>query len=112
MDFGNSIAIDEYGAMDSLLKNDLVVAVHRGKDSKVCSPDLLQLGLVNNKLPNWYRNTAGVQIFFFSESRSPMEAAEGIKKYPLVVAEVRKNKKMTSVGHTLRHNKCWIHTSY
>ena len=42
----------------------------------------------------------GYKFFFFSESRSPIEAAEGLRKYPLVVAEVRKNKKMT-----LGHNK-------
>ena len=109
VDFGNSIAIDEYGAMDSLLKNDLLVAVHPG-DSKVCSPDLLPLGFVNNKSPNWYRNTAGVQIFLFS--KSPMEAAEWLSKYPLVVAEVRKNKKMTSVGHTLRYNRELKHATF
>lgn len=105
MDFGNSIAIDEYGAMGTLLTNDLVVAIHYGNDSKICSPDLIQLGFIKNKSPNWYRNTAGVQVFFVPKPISSINTAEELAKHPLVVAEVRKNMKMTSVGHMLRYNE-------
>ena len=87
VDFGNSLSIDQYG---SILPNGLLVAVNLDNDTSLECPDnLLRLGHVQNTLPNWYRTTAGVQMFPASKPLSD-DNMEKLAKYPLIVVEVRK----------------------
>ncbi|XP_068752704.1 uncharacterized protein [Montipora capricornis] len=87
IDFGNSLPIDEYGNMDTVLKGSLLVAVNLDADGPMkCSDNLIKLGLVDNDDTDWYRNTAGVQIFPASRSLSDDEM-EKLENHPLVVAE-------------------------
>ena len=88
VDFGNSLPIDESGAMDTILKGSLLVAVNLDVDGPIkCSDNLIKLGLVHNDVTDWYRNTAGVQIFPASRSLLDKEM-EKLENHPLVVAEV------------------------
>ncbi len=88
VDFGNSLPINENGRFDTRILDDLHVAVNLDTNpSMTCSDDLLWLGLIHNKFPRWYKNTAGVQVFPAIESLSP-DTMKKISQHPLVVAEV------------------------
>ncbi|KAJ7393674.1 positive regulation of synapse structural plasticity [Desmophyllum pertusum] len=88
VDFGNSLPIDENGSFDTKILGNLLVAVPLDTNpSLTCSDDLLWLGLIYNKFPNWYHNSAGVQVFPTLGSLSPDEI-KTIGQNPLVVAEV------------------------
>ncbi len=89
VDFGNSLPIDENGSFDTKALGDLYVAVPLNTNpSLTCSDNLRWLGLIHNKVPNWYQNTAGVQAFPALGSLSPDELRK-LSQHPLVVAEVR-----------------------
>ena len=89
VDFGNSLPIDKHGRLDTTILDQLLVAVApQTNPSPSCSDDLLWLGLIYNKFPNWYQNTAGVQVFPSLGSLTPDEMKK-ISQHPLVVAEVR-----------------------
>ncbi|KAL9985862.1 hypothetical protein ACROYT_G008311 [Oculina patagonica] len=88
VDFGNTLPIDEKGSVDTEIRGDMFVAVPVNQNpSLTCSDDLLWLGRIYNKVPNWYQNTAGVQAFPSLVSLSPAEI-KTISQHPLVVAEV------------------------
>ncbi len=88
-DFGNSLPIYENGSFDTRVLGDLYVAVPLNTNpSLTCSDNLLWLGLIFNKFPNWYQNTAGVQAFPALGSLSP-DVLRKLSQHPLVVAEVR-----------------------
>ena len=89
VDFGNSLPIDENGSLNTKITGDMFVAVPLNNNPSLsCSDDLLWLGLINNKFPKWYQNTAGVQAFPALLSLSPDEI-KTISQHPLVVAKVR-----------------------
>ena len=91
LDFGNSLPINQSGSMDTKIFDKLLVAVPLDTNpSMTCSDNLLWLGLIYNKFPNWYQNTAGVQVFPSIGSLSADEL-EKISQHPLVVAEVHKH---------------------
>ena len=88
VDFGNSLPVDENGSFNTNTLDNLLVAVTLGTNpSLTCSDDLQWLGLVHNKFPNWYQNTAGIQAFPSVGSLSP-DLMKKICHHPLVVAEV------------------------
>ena len=88
IDFGNSLPIYENGSLATTVMGDLLVGVPLNKNPSLeCSDDLQWLGLVYNMLPNWYRNSAGIQVFPTFGSLSDHEK-EIINHTPLVVAEV------------------------
>ena len=88
-DFGNSLPIHENGSFDTKILGDLYVALPLNrKPSFTCSDNLRWLGLIHNKVPNWYQNTAGVQAFPSLGSLLSHEIRE-VSQRPLVVAEVR-----------------------
>ncbi|XP_078360554.1 uncharacterized protein LOC144644874 [Oculina patagonica] len=87
-DFGNSLPIYENGSFDTRVLGDLYVAVPLNTNpSLTCSDNLFWLGLIHNKFPNWYQNTAGVQAFPALGSLSP-DVLRKLSQHPLVVAEV------------------------
>ena len=89
VDFGNSLPIHENGTMGTSLYESLRVALPLNKNpSLTCSDDLLWLGMVYDKYPNWYQNSAGVQIFPALGSLLD-EQMEILSNHPLVVVEVR-----------------------
>ena len=56
IDFGNSLPINSDGSMSTSHYGDLYVALPKGEHPKLdCSDDY--------KLPQWYRNTSGIQTF-------------------------------------------------
>ncbi len=88
VDFGNSLPIDKNGSLDTKILDELLVAVDLYTNpSLTCSDNLLWLGLIFNKFPNWYQNSAGVQVFPAIGSLSPDELGK-LSQHPLVVAEV------------------------
>lgn len=88
IDFGNSLPINENGTMDTGLYDGLLVALPLNKNpSLTCSDNLLWLGMVYSKYPNWYQNSAGVQIFPALGSLSDDEMGK-LSSHPLVVVEV------------------------
>ena len=90
VDFGNSLPIDENGSFNTNILAILLVAVNLDTNpSLTCADDLQWLGLVHNKLPNWYQNTSGIQAF---PSVGPLsvDLMKKISQHPLVVAEVDK----------------------
>ncbi|XP_078360553.1 uncharacterized protein LOC144644871 isoform X2 [Oculina patagonica] len=88
VDFGNSLPTDYNGSLDIKILDKLLVAVTLDTNpSLTCSDHLLWLGLIYNKFPNWYQNSAGVQVFPAIGSLSPDEMKK-ISQQPLVVAEV------------------------
>lgn len=88
VDLGNSLPIDEDGNMDTILKNSLLVAVHLDNSQPTkCSDNLIKLGMVFNSDTNWYKTSAGVQIFPDQGSLSD-DAMSKLADHPLVVAEV------------------------
>ena len=90
VDFGNSLLLNSDGTLaTSLYYENLLVALHLEKDASLtCSDDMLWLGIVNDKLPNWYHNNSGVQAFPARGSLSDDEM-EKLSNHPLVVVEVR-----------------------
>ena len=105
IDFGNSLPIDEYGNMDTVLKGSLLVAINLDADGPMkCSDHLIKLDLVHNNVANWYRNTAGVQIFPASRSLSDDEM-EKLENHPLVVAEVSINSPTRSLDSFGQHRE-------
>ena len=89
IDFGNSLPIDESGAFDTSITNDLILAVSLDRNpSLTCSDNLLWLGLIYSKSPNWYQNTAGVQVFP-TLGKFCSDLIQTVNKNPLVVAEVQ-----------------------
>lgn len=88
VDFGNSLPIHENGTLFTDLYDSLLVALPLNEQpSMTCSDDLLWLGVVYNQYPNWYQNSAGVQIFPALGSLSENEM-EKLNSHPLVVVEV------------------------
>ena len=88
VDFGNSLPIHENGTLFTDLYDSLLVALPLNEQpSMTCSDDLLWLGVVYNQYPNWYQNSAGVQIFPALGSLSENEM-EKLNSHPLVVIEV------------------------
>ncbi|KAL9985892.1 hypothetical protein ACROYT_G008344 [Oculina patagonica] len=88
VDFGNSLPIDENGNFDIGILGDLYVAVPLNTNlSLTCSDNLRWLGLIHNKVPDWYQSTAGVQVFPANGSLSS-DDMKTIHQHPLVVAEV------------------------
>ncbi|KAL9985890.1 hypothetical protein ACROYT_G008342 [Oculina patagonica] len=86
-DFGNSLPITETGSFDTRVLGDLYVAVpFNTNPSLTCADDILWLGLIHNKFPNWYQNTAGVQAFPALGSLS-LDVLRKLSQHPLVVAE-------------------------
>ena len=88
VDFGNSLPIDENGHLGTDDLGTLFVAVPRDTHPSLnCSDDLLWLGFIKYRTPNWYKNTAGVQVFPSLGTISPQDM-DTINTKPLVVAEV------------------------
>jgi len=88
VDFGNSLPIDENGHLGTDDLGTLFVAVPRDTPPSLnCSDDLLWLGFIKYRTPNWYKNTAGVQVFPSLGTISPQDM-DTINTKPLVVAEV------------------------
>ena len=89
IDFGNSLPIDENGAFDASTIDDLIVAVPLYENPWLdCSNTLLVLGQISYKSPNWYQNTAGIQVFPANRNFLPDEM-KTIVNHPLVVAKVQ-----------------------
>ena len=89
VDFGNSLPINENGSMDTKILGQLLVAMTLGTNpSLTCSDDLMWLGVIYNNFPNWYQNSAGVQVSPAIGLLSPDEM-KTIDHHPLVVAEVQ-----------------------
>lgn len=90
VDFGNSLPVYENGTFATSGFAGLVVALPANENwdpSKNCSDELLWLGTVYDTYPNWYRNSAGVQVFPALGSLTA-NVMEKLKNRPLVVAEV------------------------
>ena len=89
IDFGNSFPIDENGAFDASIMEDLIVAVPLNENPWLnCSDTLLALGQISYKSPNWYQNTAGIQVFP-ADRNFPLEEMAQAIDHPLVVAKVQ-----------------------
>jgi len=88
VDFGNSLPVYFNGTFATSGFGDLVVALPVNENPALnCSDELLWLGTVYDKYPNWYQNSAGVQIFPALGSLTPSDMKK-LKDRPLVVAEV------------------------
>ena len=88
VDFGNSLPVYENGSSNTSGFERLVVALPVNENPTMsCSDELLWLGMVYDTYPNWYQNTAGVQIFpaFGSLTAKDMQK---LNNRPLVVAKV------------------------
>lgn len=74
VDFGNSLPIDGNGNLDRGVLDTLFLAVPRNTNPALnCSDDFLWLGNVKYRSPNWYTNTAGVQVFPSYGTFSPQD---------------------------------------
>ena len=88
VDFGNSLPVYWNGTFATSVFEGLVVALPvNEKPALNCSDELLWLGTVYDKYPNWYQNSAGVQIFPALGSLT-VNDMEKLNNRPLVVAEV------------------------
>lgn len=90
VDFGNSLPILKNGSHNVTFIDKLLVAVPKSLHeikTVSCSDDLLPIGMVFFRLPNWYRNSAGVQSFPEIGILSDDEI-EILEKTPVVIAEV------------------------
>ena len=88
VDFGNSLPIYENGTLAANIFEGLLVALPSNENpSLTCSDDLVWLGMVYDKYPNWYENSAGIQIFPALGSLSDDEM-KTLSNHPLVVVEV------------------------
>lgn len=91
VDFGNSLPIDGNGNLDRGVLDTLFLAVPRNTNPALnCSDDFLWLGNIKYRSPNWYTNTAGVQVFPSYGTFSPHNM-DAINSKPLVVAKVLLN---------------------
>ena len=89
VDFGNSLPVYENGSFATSGFEHLVVALPINENPAMnCSDELLWLGMVYDTYPNWYQNSAGVQIFPALGSLTETEM-EKLNNHPLVVAKVR-----------------------
>ena len=88
-DFGNTFQVDKDGNLLTTSANHvLLVAMTLSKNASfTCSDHMQWLGIVQNKSPNWYQSTAGVQAFpaFGALSSDEMEM---ISSHPLILIEV------------------------
>lgn len=88
IDFGNSFQVYENGSIAIDNYEGLLVALSVSRHpSLTCSDDLLWLGVVYDKYPNWYEISAGVQVIPALGSLSN-NTIENLGSHPLVVAEV------------------------
>ena len=88
IDFGNSLPINSDGSMSTSHYGDLYVALPKGEHPKLdCSDELMWIGSVDYKLPQWYRNTSGIQTFPVKGSFSTQEMTK-LQNSPLLVVEV------------------------
>ena len=88
VDFGNSLPVYENGSFATSGFEGLLVALPVNENPTMsCSDELLWLGTVYDTYPNWYRNSAGVQIFPALGSLTANDM-EKLNSRPLVVAEV------------------------
>ena len=88
VDFGNSLPVYENGSFATSGFERLVVALPVNENPAMnCSDELLWLGMVYDTYPNWYQNSAGIQIFpaFGSLTAKDMQK---LNNRPLVVAKV------------------------
>lgn len=91
VDFGNSLPVYENGTFATSGFAGLVVALPANENPSLnCSDELLWLGTVYDTYPNWYRNSAGVQIFPALGSLTANDM-EKLNNRPLVVAEASGN---------------------
>ena len=89
IDFGNSLPFYRNGTFATSLRQNLLVALYLNKNASLtCSDDMLWLGMVHDKLPNWYQNRAGVQVFPARGALSDNEMKK-LSSHPLVVVEVQ-----------------------
>ena len=91
VDFGNSLPIDGDGNWDTEVLDTLFLAVPKNTNPALnCFDDSLWLGYIKYRSPNWYTNTAGVQVFpsYGTFSSDDMDT---INNKPLVVAKVLLN---------------------
>ena len=87
-DFGNTFQVDKDGTLTTSPNHVLLVAMTLSKNASfTCSDHMQWLGIVQNKSPNWYQSTAGVQAFpaFGALSSNEMEM---ISSHPLILIEV------------------------
>ena len=88
VDFGNSLPVYFNGTFATSGFEALLVALPVNENPALnCSDELLWLGTVYDKYPNWYQNSAGVQIFPALGSLTASEM-EKLNNHSLVVAEV------------------------
>lgn len=88
IDFGNSLPINSDGSMSTSHYGDLYVALPKGEHPKLdCSDELMWIGGVDYKLPQWYRSTSGIQTFPVKGSFSTQEMTK-LQNSPLLVVEV------------------------
>ena len=88
IDFGNSFQVYENGSIATDNYEGLFVALSISRyPSLTCSDDLLWLGVVYDKYPNWYQISAGVQVIPALGSLSDSTIRK-LRTHPLVVAEV------------------------
>ena len=88
IDFGNSLPINSDGSMSTSHYGDLYVALPKGEDPKLdCSDELMWIGSVDYKLPQWYRNTSGIQTFPVKGSFSTQEMTK-LQNSPFLVVEL------------------------
>lgn len=88
IDFGNSLPVYENGTLATSGFEGLLVALPVNENPSLsCSDELLWLGTVYDTYPNWYQNSAGVQIFPALGSLTADDMGK-LNNRPLVVAEV------------------------
>ena len=91
VDFGNSLPIDGNGNLARWVLDTLFLAVPRNTTPALnCFDDFLWLGNIKYRSPNWYTNTAGVQVFPSYGTISPQDM-DTINNKPLVIAKVLLN---------------------
>ena len=89
IDFGNSFQVYKNGSIATDNYEGLLVALPVSRyPSLTCSDDLLWLGVVYDKYPNWYEISAGVQVIPAHGSLSD-STIKKLASHPLVVAEVQ-----------------------
>lgn len=88
IDFGNSLPINDDGSMSISHYDNLYVALSKGEHPKLnCSDELMWIGSVDYKLPQWYLNTSGIQTFPVFGSFTTQEMTK-LQNSPLLVVEV------------------------
>ena len=88
VDFGSSLPVYGNGTLATSGFDGLAVALPVNENPWLnCSDELLWLGMVYDTYPNWYQNSAGVQIFPALGSLTVNDMKK-LNNSPLVVAEV------------------------